>query len=124
MICRAIFVIKSTKVTPKSKGRLRRPEEKWTVRDSNPRPRRCERRALPAELTARDQEPIRAFARRECQCEGDIGNCPLFPPYILRPHGDPEKFCRHRLSPAGAHRRADRPIRTSHLHHLFLGRVL
>ena len=24
----------------------------WTVRGSNPRPRRCERRALPAELTA------------------------------------------------------------------------
>ncbi len=24
----------------------------WTVRDSNPRPQRCERRALPAELTA------------------------------------------------------------------------
>lgn len=28
----------------------------WTVRDSNPRPRRCERRALPAELTARRTE--------------------------------------------------------------------
>ena len=28
-------------------------EWKWTVRGSNPRPRRCERRALPAELTAR-----------------------------------------------------------------------
>src|SRR5436190_9207000 len=28
----------------------------WTVRGSNPRPRRCERRALPTELTARAVE--------------------------------------------------------------------
>ena len=27
----------------------------WRVRDSNPRPRRCERRALPTELTPRDR---------------------------------------------------------------------
>src|SRR3989441_8282118 len=28
----------------------------WRVRDSNPRPRRCERRALPTELTPRDHQ--------------------------------------------------------------------
>jgi len=37
-----------------------RDEKWWRVRDSNPRPRRCERRALPTELTPRDhQRPAR-----------------------------------------------------------------
>src|SRR5438309_11213484 len=30
----------------------------WRVRDSNPRPRRCERRALPTELTPRSRHAI------------------------------------------------------------------
>src|SRR6185295_3654307 len=30
----------------------------WRVRDSNPRPRRCERRALPTELTPRQTGPL------------------------------------------------------------------
>src|SRR4030095_10178302 len=31
----------------------------WTVRGSNPRPRRCERRALPAELTAPNENQLK-----------------------------------------------------------------
>jgi hypothetical protein len=35
----------------------------WRVRDSNPRPRRCERRALPTELTPR-QGNVRSLPKR------------------------------------------------------------
>lgn len=39
------------KLSP-TQSRVRICVQWWTVRGSNPRPRRCERRALPAELTA------------------------------------------------------------------------
>src|SRR5438046_2619505 len=35
----------------------------WRVRDSNPRPRRCERRALPTELTPRDRKRAYSTSR-------------------------------------------------------------
>jgi hypothetical protein len=38
--------------------------EWWRVRDSNPRPRRCERRALPTELTPRQIGPLYSGALR------------------------------------------------------------
>ncbi len=44
-----------------SEGQLRdtsRDDFWWRVRDSNPRPRRCERRALPTELTPRAQASL------------------------------------------------------------------
>src|SRR5262245_45973376 len=54
MISSATCVIRSPKATPRSGGSFDdfSVNGEWTVRDSNPRPRRCERRALPAELTA------------------------------------------------------------------------
>src|SRR5438876_9801332 len=42
--------------------------EWWRVRDSNPRPRRCERRALPTELTPREAN-VRILPHR---CAGGV----------------------------------------------------
>jgi hypothetical protein len=39
----------------------------WTRGDSNPRPPRCERGALPAELLAHEQQ--RNFSRRYVRCQ-------------------------------------------------------
>src|SRR5580700_8543773 len=64
----------------------------WTRGDSNPRPPRCERGALPAELLAHEQQPN--FSKRPARCQSAISPvhkkgvqhaAPLFLKRFLKP---------------------------------------
>src|SRR5229473_2030894 len=57
-------------ITPKAGRSIRLSQSKvvwWTRRDSNPRPPRCERGALPAELLAHEQQ--HNFSKRADACQ-------------------------------------------------------
>src|SRR5262245_61411088 len=58
-------------IGPKGPGTAPTPRRWWRVRDSNPRPRRCERRALPTELTPRTAK--RTYLTSRCRGWGALG---------------------------------------------------